>query len=57
MSDLGTLYGLPSSWAFGINDEGQVVGMLCDVGFDCGGFLWQDGVMNDLNLRLPNNTP
>jgi probable HAF family extracellular repeat protein len=57
MRDLGTFVGLPSSWAFGINDARQVVGMSCDVNGDCGAFLWQHGVMTDLNTLLPNNSP
>ena len=56
MQDLGTFVGLPSSWAFGINDARQVVGMSCDSSGDCGAFLWQDGVMTDLNALLPNDS-
>lgn len=57
MQDLGTFVGLPSSWAYGINDARQVVGMSCDASFDCGAFLWQDGVMTDLNTLLPPGSP
>ena len=57
MRDLGTFGGLPTSLAFGINDEGQVVGMSCDVSFDCSAFLWQDGVMTELNTLLPQGSP
>lgn len=57
LQDLGTFGELPSSWAFGINDARQVVGMSCDINGDCGAFLWQDGVMTDLNSLLPNGSP
>jgi probable HAF family extracellular repeat protein len=57
MRDLGTFGGLPASLAFGINNEEQVVGMSCDTNGDCGAFLWQDGVMTDLNRLLPKGSP
>ncbi len=49
--DLGTL---PpplddNSDAWGINRLGQVVGRSCDVDGNCHAFLWQEGVMTDLN--------
>ena len=48
--DLGTLPGDALSQALGINTWGQVVGISCTAGFaSCRGFLWQDGVMTDLN--------
>jgi probable HAF family extracellular repeat protein len=53
MADLGTLPGDFSSVAFGINDEGQVVGQSCDINFNCRAFLWQNGVMTDLNSLIP----
>src|SRR5262249_23683790 len=52
-TDLGTLGG-PSSWAYGLNDVGQVVGQAETAAFDMYGnhiahaFLWQNGVMTDL---------
>lgn len=47
--DLGVLYpGDNISQALGINDRGQVVGLSCG-GTGCHGFLWQNGVMTDLN--------
>ena len=51
--DLGTLPGDSASQALGINDRGQVVGMSCTEGFaSCRGFLWEDGVMLDLNALI-----
>jgi len=48
--DLGTLPGDAISQALGINNWRQVVGISCTAGFaSCRGFLWQDGVMTDLN--------
>lgn len=47
---LGTLPGDTLSQALGINDRGQVVGISCTAGFaSCRAFLWQNGVMTDLN--------
>jgi len=51
--DLGTLQGDALSQALGINNRGQVVGISCTAGFaSCRGFLWQDGVMRDLNTLV-----
>jgi probable HAF family extracellular repeat protein len=48
--DLKTLPGDAISQALGINNWRQVVGISCTAGFTtCRGFLWQDGVMTDLN--------
>lgn len=50
MRDLGTLPGDSLSEATGINDRGQVVG----VSFPSShAFIWQDGVMTDLNNLIP----
>jgi probable HAF family extracellular repeat protein len=50
--DLGTLEGGTASWAFDINDAGQIVGQSrtepCPTSLRCRAFLWQDGVMSDL---------
>ena len=52
MQDLGTLPGDSSSSAFGINEEGQVVGQSCDQNNNCRAFLWENGVMTDLNTLV-----
>ena len=48
MQDLGTLPGDTISQALGINGRGQVVGLSCG-GSGCKAFLWENGVMTDLN--------
>ena len=53
MIDLGTLPGDLSSSGDGINDLGQIVGGSCDIDENCRAFLWQDGVMTDLNTLIP----
>jgi probable HAF family extracellular repeat protein len=57
MKDLGTLPGDFFSFGYGINDFGQVVGSSCDVDFNCRAFLWQKGVMTDLNTLIPADSP
>jgi probable HAF family extracellular repeat protein len=52
-SGLGTLPGDVESVASAINDNGQVTGQSCDAKENCRGFLWQDGVMTDLNTLVP----
>jgi probable HAF family extracellular repeat protein len=52
--DLGTLPGDAISEATGINDKGQIVG----VSFPSShAFIWQDGVMTDLNKLIPSDSP
>jgi probable HAF family extracellular repeat protein len=53
---LGFLYGDHSlSEAFGMNERRQIVGLSC--GAECRAFLWQDGVMLDLNeLIAPDDS-
>lgn len=54
IENLGTLPGDTNSQALGVNDRGQVVGQSC--GADgCRAFLWQDGVMTDLNTLVRNS--
>ena len=60
ISDLGTLQGdtsSSSSFAYGINDAGQVVGQSCDEYGNCEAVLWQNGAIYDLNAYSVVNTP
>ncbi|HEV8578771.1 MAG TPA: hypothetical protein VGX68_06765 [Thermoanaerobaculia bacterium] len=52
IQNLGTLPGDVYSEAHGINDRGQVVGISCDAGGACRAFLWQDGLIRDLNALV-----
>ena len=57
-TELGTLPPDVFSLAIGINDKGQIVGLSCDMDFDCRAFLWEDGTMTDLNALVHNaNAP
>jgi len=57
MQDLGVLEGDSISEALGINDEGQVVGVSFAAGFaNPRAFLWQNGVMTDLNKLSLNSS-
>jgi probable HAF family extracellular repeat protein len=51
--NLGAVPGDLTSQATGINEWRQVVGQSCDVDDNCRGFLWQNGVMRDLNDLAP----
>jgi probable HAF family extracellular repeat protein len=48
MTDLGTLPGGTESFAYGINDRGQVVGSSQTASGENHAFLWDKGVMRDL---------
>jgi probable HAF family extracellular repeat protein len=52
IQNLGTLPGDVYSEAHGINELRQVVGVSCDADGNCRAFLWQDGVMKDLNTLV-----
>ncbi len=60
MQNLGTLPGDVNSAAMAINDRGQVVGASVDGDIATGNprpFLWQNGVMTDLNTLIPSDSP
>lgn len=58
MHDLGTLNDQPVSLAFSINNQTQIVGIFEDfTGDNTTGFLWQHGVMTDLNTLIPPGSP
>jgi probable HAF family extracellular repeat protein len=46
---LGFLPGDVHSEAYGINERRQVVGLSCDADGNCRAFIWENGVMQDLN--------
>ncbi len=54
MQDLSTLSGDVNSSAVGINDQGVVVGGSIDSAGNSRAFLWQNGVMTDLNTLTTN---
>jgi probable HAF family extracellular repeat protein len=61
IEDLGALQGLDQehtlSQGLGINKKGQIVGMSCAPGFeDCRAFIYENGVMTDLNSLVPDFT-
>jgi probable HAF family extracellular repeat protein len=53
MQALGFLPGDVHSEAYGINERRQVVGLSCDADGNCRAFIWQNGVMQDLNDFKP----
>lgn len=59
IQNFGTLPGDTISEATGINNLGQVIGVSCvDITFsNCRAFLWQNGVMTDLNTLIPPGSP
>jgi probable HAF family extracellular repeat protein len=54
LMDLGTLPGDLFSWAYGINDDGVIVGKSGGGGFNHA-FIYQDGVMSDLGTLGGSN--
>jgi probable HAF family extracellular repeat protein len=56
MQDLGTLPGDFYSWANNINSKGQAVGTSF-AATRSRAFIWQNGVMTDLNTLIPPNSP
>ena len=57
MQDLGTLPGDAISTSIGINDGGTIVGVSADASFNPRGFVWQNGVMTDLNTVISGTSP
>lgn len=54
LTNLGILPGDFAAFATGINDRGQVVGNNFDSSFNWAhGFIWQNGVMTDINALIP----
>jgi len=57
MQDLGTLPGDVASFSISINDAGSAVGGSLDAKFNPRAFLWEKGVMTDLNTRIAGHSP
>lgn len=61
MRDLGLMSTDPAdavNTPFQINDRGQMVGASCDITqATCRGYIWQNGVMTDINDLLPTDSP
>lgn len=51
--DLGTLPGDTFSYAWAINEHGKIFGQSCDANGNCRGFVWQSGLMIDINTLIP----
>ena len=57
MQDLGTLSGDVASVSISINDAGSVIGASLDAKFNPRAFLWENGVMTDLNTMIAGHSP